>query len=236
MTETAVSITPVSVAPVAARKTLAGIFGSSFLLGFSGALMPGPVFAAVVAGAAASGFWYGPAVVLGHGLLELATVLVLVRGLGSVMARPAVTRTIAAAGGLTLLWLGSQMVRDGLAQRVPIDLSASAPLGATPVVLGVVLSATNPYFVLWWATAGATYIALSLRRGAAGPAAFYGGHILSDLAWYSLVAAVVASGRQLLGSAVQGTYNAVIAAAGVFLIAMALYFLRTAVRFRPRVS
>ena len=226
MIEAGVSITP--------RRTLAGIFGSSFLLGMSGALMPGPVFAAVVAGAAASGFWYGPAVVLGHGLLELATVLVLVRGLGRVLARPVVTRSIAAAGGVTLLWLGSQMVRDGVAQRVPIDLSGGAPLGAAPVILGIVLSATNPYFVLWWATAGATYVALSLRHGAVGPAAFYGGHVLSDLAWYAVVAAVVASGRQLLGSGVQGTYNAVIAAAGVFLIGMAVYFLVTAVRLKSR--
>src|SRR5687768_3952780 len=70
-------------------RTLVGIFISSLLLGFSGALMPGPVFAAVVAGAASSGFWFGPAVVLGHGVLELATVLVLVRGLGAVLARPA---------------------------------------------------------------------------------------------------------------------------------------------------
>lgn len=190
--------------------------------------MPGPVFAAVLAGAASSGFWYGPAVVLGHGVLELVTVLVLARGLGSVMARPVVTRGIAAAGGLTLLWLGSQMVRDGLTQRVPTDLSGAAQVDATPVVLGIVLSATNPYFVLWWATAGATYVALSLRHGAMGVAAFYTGHILSDLLWYALVAAMVASGRQLLGDAVRGPYNAVIAAAGAFLICMAFYFLATA--------
>jgi threonine/homoserine/homoserine lactone efflux protein len=192
--------------------------------------MPGPVFAAVVAGAASSGFWYGPAVVLGHGMLELATVLVLVRGLGGVLARPEVTRGIAAMGGLTLLWLGSQMVLDGLAQRVPIDLSGSAPVDATPVVLGVMLSATNPYFVLWWATAGATYVALSLRHGGAGPAAFYTGHILSDLIWYALVAAVVASGRAFLGEVARGPYNVVIAVAGAFLICMAAFFLRTAAR------
>ena len=216
--------------PATERRTLLGIFFSSLLLGFSGALMPGPVFAAVVAGAASSGFWYGPAVVLGHGVLELATVLVLVRGLGSVMARPVVTRWTAAAGGVTLLWLGGQMVLDGLAQRVPIDLSGTASVDATPVVLGVVLSATNPYFVLWWATAGATYVALSLRHGAVGPAAFYTGHILSDLLWYALVAAVVASGRQLLGEAVRGPYTVVIATAGAFLICMAVFFLRTALR------
>ena len=214
-------------------RSLAALFGTSWLLGFSGALMPGPVFAAVVAGAAASGFWYGPAVVFGHGLLELGVVLLLARGLGRAMARPTVTRAIATAGGLTLLWLGGQMVRDGLAQRVTLDLTGRTPLDATPVVLGVVLSATNPYFLLWWATAGATYVALSRQRGGAGAAAFYAGHILSDLAWYALVAAVVASGSRLLGAmghSAQGAYNAVIVAAGAFMLVMAAYFLRTALR------
>ena len=221
---------------VAARaaqwRVLAGLFFSSLLLGFSGALMPGPLLAAVVAGAAASGFWYGPAVVAGHGLLELATVLLLLRGVGAVVARPAVTRGIATAGGLTLLWLGAQMIRDGLGGRIVVDFSAAAPVGAAPVVLGIVLSATNPYWVLWWCTAGATYVALSLRSGRLGAAAFYTGHILSDLTWYALVAAVVASGRRLLGPAIQGAYNAVIAAAGGFLLLMALYFLYTAFRAR----
>jgi threonine/homoserine/homoserine lactone efflux protein len=199
------------------------------LLGFSGALMPGPLFAAVVAGAAASGFWYGPATVLGHGLLELVVVLALARGLGTLLARPAATRAIAAAGGLTLLWLGYGMLADGLARRVAVDLGSQAPVDAMPVVIGAVVSAGNPYWVLWWATAGTTYVALALRSGAAGLGAFYTGHILSDLLWYALVAAVVASGRQWLGP---GPYNAIIAAAGAFLIVMALYFLRTAVRPR----
>jgi threonine/homoserine/homoserine lactone efflux protein len=217
-------------APSIERRTLAGLFFSSLLLGFSGALMPGPVFAAVVAGSASAGFWYGPAVVLGHGVLELITVAALARGAGRVLSRPRVTRAIAAVGGVTLLWLGIGMVLDGLAQRVVVDLSGAAPVDATPVVLGVVLSATNPYWVLWWATAGATYVALSLRSGAAGLGAFYTGHILSDLVWYAFIAGVVASGTRLLGPAIQGPYNVLVALAGAFLIFMALYFLRTAWR------
>jgi threonine/homoserine/homoserine lactone efflux protein len=209
---------------------LAGIFGSSLLLGFSGALMPGPLFAAVVAGAAASGFWAGPAFVLGHALLELAVVLALGRGLGAVLSRPWVTRLVAAAGGATLLWLGISMVQDGLAQRITLDTAATQPLTAGPVLLGAVVSASNPYWVLWWATAGATYVALSLDAGAGGLAAFYTGHILSDLSWYSLVALAVASGRELLGP---GPYNGLIAVAGGFLMVMGAAFLRTALRRRP---
>lgn len=211
-------------------RTFLGLFSSSLLLGLSGALMPGPLFAAVVAGAAASGFWAGPALVLGHAVLELAIVLALARGLGQLLARPAVMRGVAVSGGLVLLWLGYGMLSAGLAQQVTIDLTGTTPLDATPIFVGALVSVSNPYFVLWWATAGATYVALSLRSGSAGLSAFYTGHILSDFLWYALVALLVATGRQFLGA---GPYNLLIAVAGGFLICMAAYFLYAAARPRP---
>jgi threonine/homoserine/homoserine lactone efflux protein len=218
---------------------LAGLFGTSLLVGYSGALMPGTLFAAVLAGAAAGGFWVGPAIVGGHVLLELFLVVALVYGLGGVLSRPAVMRLIAAVGGLTLLWLAWGMIRDGLAQRVVMEAAAGASPAVVPgggpaaALLGAVLSVTNPYFVLWWATAGATYVALALQQGPPGIAAFYTGHILADLSWYSLVALLVASGRGLLGPAV---YNGIVVAAGAFLVVMAAVFLWTAARPAPRVA
>jgi threonine/homoserine/homoserine lactone efflux protein len=208
---------------------LPGLFVTSLLVGFSGALVPGPLFAAVVAGAAASGFWAGPALVAGHGVLELAIVVALALGLGPVLRRPAVTRAIAGAGGVTLIWLGWTMVSDGLAQRVVADMAPAGAIGLAPVALGVVVSASNPYWVLWWATIGAGYVAIALHRGLSGITAFYTGHILSDLSWYAAVALAVANGRAIASPAI---YNWVIAAAGLFLAAMGLLFLRAAVSRR----
>ena len=211
-------------------RRLPGILVSSFLVGFSGALMPGPLLAAVVANAAASGLAAAEALVAGHALLELAVVVAVARGLGSVLRRPRVTRAVAAVGGLTLLWLAWGMIQDGLAQRVVAEGAGPGASGA-PVVVGAVVSASNPYWLLWWATAGASYIALSLARGAAGLGAFYLGHILSDFAWYSAVAAAVVAGRSLMGPTV---YNAAVVVAGLFLAAMGAIFLRAAWRPAPR--
>ena len=212
-----------------AAHPLLGLLASSFLVGISGALMPGPLLAAVIAGAVATGFWAGPALVLGHGLLELALVLALAQGLGRVLRRPGVTRAIAAAGGLTLLWLAFGMIQDGLAQRVATGAAASGGVFASPVVVGAAVSASNPYWWLWWATVGTTYVALALGRGAGGLASFFTGHILSDLTWYSFVALAIAAGRDVLGPRV---YNGVVVLAGAFLCVMALVFLRAA--FWPR--
>ena len=87
---------------------------------------------------------------------------------------------------------------------------------------GIALSVSNPYWLLWWCTIGLNYAALALKHGYGGLAAFYTGHIASDLAWYSLVAAGVAAGRRICPPAV---YRAVLFACGLALVALGAYFL-----------
>jgi threonine/homoserine/homoserine lactone efflux protein len=84
-----------------------------------------------------------------------------------------------------------------------------------PVLAGVLVSLSNPYWTLWWATVGLGYIVLSLKQGTAGLVSFFSGHILSDLAWYSLVAGAVAGGRRFLTPAV---YRGILVCCGAFLI------------------
>jgi len=53
------------------------------------------------------------------------------------------------------------------------------------------MSVANPYWIIWWATIGLGYILYSWRFGFWGIASFFSGCILSDMAWYSLVAAAI---------------------------------------------
>ncbi len=90
-----------------------------------------------------------------------------------------------------------------------------------PVLAGILTSLSNPYWALWWATVGLSYIALSLQLGWAGLAFFYLGHILSDLAWYSAVSVALAMGRRLI---TDRTYRGLVTACAVFLVGFGLYF------------
>ena len=48
-----------------------GIFISAFLIGFSGAMMPGPMLGVAIDGSLKKGWIAGPMIVLGHGALNL---------------------------------------------------------------------------------------------------------------------------------------------------------------------
>ena len=72
---------------------------------------------------------------------------------------------------------------------------AESPYG--PVLAGIVLSVSNPFWIIWWVTVGMGFVTQSLQFGIAGLLSFYFGHILSDLAWYSFVSFSVSAGRRL---------------------------------------
>ncbi|NPV73508.1 MAG: LysE family transporter [Pelotomaculum sp.] len=222
---------------------LAMIFSTAFVVGFSGAMMPGPLLTVTVGESARRGFVAGPLLVLGHGILELALILALAGGLSSFFKKTGVSHTVAVLGGAFLIYMGYGMARDAFYKRV--SLAAAGPAGEAcgnpggagvekealkgaggvrlhPVLAGVLTSVSNPYWTLWWATVGLGYITLSLRSGFAGLASFFTGHILADLVWYSLIAAAVAGGRKFLK---EGVYRGVLVVCGVFLIGLGGYFL-----------
>ena len=80
------------------EATLIIIFSTSFLVGLSGALMPGPLLAVTVGEAARRGFWAGPLLILGHGILELALVVALVAGLSRLVGNNLVSGVVGIVG------------------------------------------------------------------------------------------------------------------------------------------
>jgi len=99
---------------------------------------------------------------------------------------------------------------------------------AALVPAGALVSLSNPYWVLWWASIGAAYMSESLEEGAAGVTSFFTAHVLSDYAWLSLVAFVLATGRRLMS---RGLYRGILVACGVFLLALGVRFVYTGIDF-----
>ncbi|MFH0952882.1 MAG: LysE family transporter [Verrucomicrobiota bacterium] len=205
------------------------LFWSAFVVALSGAMMPGPVLTATLSEVMKRGFRAGPLIVLGHAILEMAMLGAVVCGLGPWITRNGTMGVLGIGGGALLVVMGVQMA---LTARKAADEAlhpTADPRAAIrgPILTGILTSISNPYWTLWWATIGLNYAALALKSGTLGLASFYSGHILADLAWYSLISAAAASGRRICPRPV---YIGLIVACGLMLVALGIYFAAAGVR------
>ena len=208
--------------------SLPGLFFTALVVGFSGALMPGPLLTVDLKESLRRGASVGPGLVLGHGLLELALVFAVLLGFGRFLDRGAVKGVIGFLGGAVLLWMAYGMIREALTKLTLAIESGGPRRGLPPVLAGALVSLSNPYWTLWWATIGLTYLARAREMGAAGVAVFFCGHILADLTWYSAVSFAAAGGRRLMGDRV---YRVVVAVCGLFLVYVGFWFIDSALGF-----
>jgi threonine/homoserine/homoserine lactone efflux protein len=209
-------------------SSLAFLFGTAFVVGLSGALAPGPVLTATISETLKRGFWAGPLIVLGHALLEILLLVALVAGLGDWLTRPLFQGILGVVGGALLALMGVRMMataRDSVFEALTTTPDRRAALRG-PILTGILTSLANPFWSIWWATVGLTYVSMALKRGVLGLGAFYTGHILADLAWYSLVAAAIASGRRILPVRV---YMLLFLLCGLALAGLGGYFLGTSI-------
>ena len=200
------------------------LFTTSFVVGFSGALMPGPVATVTIAESARQGFRVGPLITLGHALTEVVMVAALALGLSVVLQQPLIAGVIGLGGGLVLLWMGWGLVSSAWRGTISLQFAAggSGPVGRWGLVpAGIVTSLVNPYWFLWWATVGASYVVFGLQFGWLGVAAVFVGHILADFSWNCLLSLAVASGRRFLSDRL---YRGLLAVCGLFLIVLSVAF------------
>ena len=203
-------------------NSLIGIFFGSFVIGLSGAMMPGPMFVVVLGQSPRRGFWTGPVTVLGHGILEVLLVGAIIFGLAEIISSPTVVKATALVGGLVLLYMGVDMLRSagGLSLSGDQAHGSKAP-GIHPFWAGILTSLANPYWTIWWATIGLGYLLIARRTGAAGLAAFLVGHIMADLIWYTIVSSVATGGKRWL---TDGIYRGLIRVCAIVLLGFAVYF------------
>lgn len=179
------------------NEALAATFGATFITSLSGALSPGPLSTLAVKEGVVRGPWAGFLLALGHSGLELPVVVVLALGLEELLNSQAVEMALALLGGLVLLWFGWGAITA--ARRPPLTETWGAGEARSLLAAGVIVSVSNPFWVAWWGTVGARLVADGLQMGTVGVATVYVAHIATDLGWLSLMAAVAAKGRRVMG-------------------------------------
>ena len=202
-------------------NTYAAIFAGTFIISFSGAAMPGPMLAVVMRESARRGVVAGPLVVLGHSLLETVTVAAILLGLGRFMEKPLFFGLTGLIGGAILLLMGVGMIKD--LPKLTLAIADDGSKGVHPVAGGVLTSLSNPFFPLWWATAGLALMARAGEAGLPGQAVFFTAHTLSDLTWYTGVSLMIHFGRNYLKDR---RYRVMAGLLAAMLLCFGVYFMK----------
>lgn len=192
-------------------------FASAIFISLTGVMTPGPVFAAAVA----KGYKdqrAGIKIALGHGLVEFPLMALIVVSLDFIFENDLVKLGIGLIGGTLLLYLGASMIKsrklvaDGSHEYIPYD----------SITAGALTTATNPYFLLWWATVGAVLVLNAQYFGPIIVVVFAVVHWSCDLAWYTFTSVVVFRTKHLWTPLV---HEVIFGACGAIMMIFGIYFL-----------
>jgi threonine/homoserine/homoserine lactone efflux protein len=99
---------------------------------------------------------------------------------------------------------------------------ANKPNIKTSFYTGFILSATNPYFLLWWATVGLNLAKDAINLGVLAIILFAIVHSLCDLVWLEIISFTSYKGARLLNERNQ---RIILAACSAAIIFFGLYFI-----------
>ncbi|MCI0500059.1 MAG: LysE family translocator [Planctomycetales bacterium] len=155
----------------------------AIIISLSGVMAPGAMTAATIA-QGTQNRWAGTLISIGHGIVEIPLIFALMLGLHFFFEMVSVKIGIGLLGGGFLLWMGYGMLRQlGQSRTAPPNNS----LKSDTITVGIILSATNPYFLLWWATVGLNLVLGAKDLGLLALILFAAVHWLCDFVWLSIL-------------------------------------------------
>ena len=205
---------------------------AAFVVGLSGAMSPGSYLTVTIARTMRKGPFSASLMLVGHAALEALLIVGFAFGLDLFLRQPTVVTGLSLIGGAVLLWMAWNLGKGAWSGSIVTDLELSEEAAvkespAGPVAEGALVSLSNPYWTLWWATIGVKLASDGLAIGPLGVLAFFIGHELADVAWYSFVIFAVSRGRGLLSPRV---YRIVMGVLAGFLVILGARFLVGGIR------
>ena len=157
-------------------------------------MAPGPVTAAAI-GMGTRSRYAGMLIAIGHGIVKFPLIVLIVLGLGRILKLPTAQIIIGLAGGVFLLIMAIQMLKN---LQVPEEQQIQTTK-STPVLTGIILSASNPYFLVWWASVGLNLATEASEIGIWAFVIFAIVHWLCDFMWLGALTWASFKGSVLVG-------------------------------------
>ncbi len=225
------------------------IFAGAFVYGLTGALTPGPVLTAVIKETPRRprGYLVGPLVIIGHAFLEIAIIIAAFYGLINLIKIPVIYFFIATVGGSILIFMAISLFYDLKKKEISLTLELEKSQNVNSqhslILQGIILSISNPFWILWWCTSGFTYMFFLFEQVTAiglnffyslglisidfsWVATYFLGHITSDFVWYTFISSSIYAGRRAISDK---TYHVILICCAIFFSYLGIKFIALAI-------
>ena len=203
------------------EESIIGLLITVQLLSATGALAPGPLFVTNLIYGIRGGWRSGFKVALGHMIVEFPLYMTIGLGLISIMYMANFKIFLGVLGGTVMLIFGTLQIANvlkGKSELASMKLEKHGPL-----IMGILLSAFNPFFILWWLFIGSTFIYATINiLSYYGLPLIYVSHVWMDFVWLSFTAHMAFIGRNILR---EKYYRFFVVVLGLILIVFGVHFI-----------
>jgi len=206
-------------------ESIIGLLITVQLLSATGALAPGPLFVTNLIYGIRGGWRSGFKVALGHMIVEFPLYMTIGLGLISIMYMANFKVFLGVLGGTVMLIFGTLQIANvlkGKSELASMKLEKHGPL-----IMGILLSAFNPFFILWWLFIGSTFIYTTINiLSYYGLPLIYISHVWMDFVWLSFTAHMAFIGKNILR---EKYYRFFVGILGLILIVFGVHFISKSV-------
>ncbi len=161
-------------------EQILGFAATVIIISSSGVMSPGPLFAANVFYGIKEGAKSGLKMSFGHTIVELPLIILLGIGIVSLESAPQFRIIIGILGALGLFGFAGLQIKSAFAH----DATSQIKTKYGPFLSGILFSALNPFFIIWWFTVGFKLISDSIVLWSLwGLLILFALHIWMDFAW-----------------------------------------------------
>ena len=197
---------------------------STVAVSISGAFSPGPLTASTVVVGTRKFAKGGLLVAFGHMIFEFPYVMIIAllsSSISSLLTNITVSYTLTLMIFSFIIFFSYMNIKEGvnIIKKRNVQMKKNGRYTLNPILIGILLTGLNPYFLLWWFSVGLSLIQLSISMGAAYLLLMYVVHVWMDYFWLTLMGFAGESSVKILNS--KG-YGALLIMLGLTLIIFAM--------------
>lgn len=178
--------------------------GEVVFLSASGVFSPGPLFLANLIYGTKQGYRAGLKTATGHAIIEFPLVIILTISIFQLANTSTDTynlNLLGVFGGISIIIFSIIQITNTTRRKAQKNLSNSgdhrfSSIADKPLLLGMVFTALNPFFIAWWLTIGLKLVSdsISLFGVTTGGFLLFSFHIWIDYVWLILTAYLIFKG------------------------------------------